>query len=152
MGYACPVCQTPQVDAKHLADHLAFTALLGDADHEMWLENHAPGWKELDDTVLADRVVDAADEIDVPVEDAEDAHAPGPDRVDFEASAHDPGVAFDAGADGSGMTEAFANPDTFFPQSEQARAALREAYEMTSERRRRARADESDSSTDGETE
>jgi hypothetical protein len=39
MGYACPVCETPQQDAAHLADHLAFTAIVHTDDHESWLED-----------------------------------------------------------------------------------------------------------------
>ncbi|MFC7044435.1 DUF5810 domain-containing protein [Halobacteriaceae archaeon GCM10025711] len=46
MGYACPVCEEPQADAAHLANHLAFTAMIGREDHEAWLDEHAPGWAQ----------------------------------------------------------------------------------------------------------
>ena len=66
MGYACPVCETPQADARHLANHLAFTALLGDADHESWLDEHAPGWEQAGETELAERVEGDASEVEYP--------------------------------------------------------------------------------------
>ena len=62
MGYACPVCETPQADAEHLANHLAFTAMLGREDHEAWLDDRAPGWEEEDPETLGDRVAGFADE------------------------------------------------------------------------------------------
>ena len=62
MGYACPVCETPQRDGEHLANHLAFTALLGDDDHETWLEEHVAGWDQLGPDELAEIVVDHATE------------------------------------------------------------------------------------------
>lgn len=62
MGYACPVCTDPQADATHLANHLAFTALTGGDDHEAWLDDYVPGWGQLGETELAERVVDHAAE------------------------------------------------------------------------------------------
>ncbi|WP_240452012.1 DUF5810 domain-containing protein [Halostella salina] len=62
MGYACPVCETPQADAEHLANHLAFTAMLGRDDHEAWLDDHAPGWDGDDPETLGERVVEFAEE------------------------------------------------------------------------------------------
>jgi hypothetical protein len=64
MGYACPVCETPQRDGEHLANHLAFTAMLGDEAHEDWLADRAPGWDEAGPAELAERVVDHAEEIE----------------------------------------------------------------------------------------
>ena len=66
MGYACPVCETPQADAHHLANHLAFTALLGNAAHESWLDEHAPEWDEAGEDELAERVVADAKEVEFP--------------------------------------------------------------------------------------
>jgi hypothetical protein len=66
MGYACPVCETPQSDAEHLANHLAFTAMLGDDDHEEWLDDHAPGWQEQGEDELADRIEEYAKEVGFP--------------------------------------------------------------------------------------
>ena len=66
MGYACPVCETPQADGEHLANHLAFTAMLGREDHEAWLDEHAPGWEESNPDDLAPKVVDAVPETEFP--------------------------------------------------------------------------------------
>ena len=62
MGYECPVCATPQADARHLANHMAFTAVLGDSEHETWLDEHAPGWSEAGEAELAPRVAEHAPE------------------------------------------------------------------------------------------
>ena len=159
MGYACPVCDEPQVDARHLANHLAFTALLGDDDHEAWLEEHAPGWDQEDDEGLAELVVEHATEVDLPDavrhdhasqvhEDGEfagdldrpgDLAGGGHDTIDD----HDPGVTFDDF--GGGPT---ARSDS--PLDADAKDALREAYEMT--RKRRERGAEPDDADAGETE
>ncbi|WP_418285776.1 DUF5810 domain-containing protein [Halorubrum sp. DTA46] len=56
MGYACPVCSTPQRDGEHLAHHLAFTAMLHGDDHESWLDEHVPDWADRDPAGLADAV------------------------------------------------------------------------------------------------
>jgi len=93
MGYACPVCETPQRDAEHLANHLAFTAMLHGDAHEAWLDEHAPGWEAEGVAELAPVVVEYADETEydevfedtVPEDDGhEHAHRPT-------------GAAFDAG-------------------------------------------------------
>ncbi len=60
MGYACPVCETPQRDGEHLANHLAFTAMLRNDAHEEWLDEHTPGWGEGGVDELAARVADQA--------------------------------------------------------------------------------------------
>ena len=76
MGYACPVCETPHPDGEHLANHLAFTALLGREDHEAWLDTHAPGWEDEGPDELADRVVEAVPETEFPqvFDDTSDSH------------------------------------------------------------------------------
>ncbi|MEF8856566.1 MAG: DUF5810 domain-containing protein [Haloplanus sp.] len=63
MGYACPVCETPQRDAEHLANHLAFTAMLHGDAHEEWLDDHAPDWSEAGVAELAPVVVEYADDV-----------------------------------------------------------------------------------------
>ncbi len=62
MGYRCPVCDAPQRDAGHLADHLAFTAMLRGEDHEEWLDERVPEWGDLGTETLADRVAGYAPE------------------------------------------------------------------------------------------
>jgi hypothetical protein len=66
MGYACPVCATPQADATHLANHLAFTALLRSDEHEAWLDENVPGWGEHGEQELAEEVVNHAREEEFP--------------------------------------------------------------------------------------
>lgn len=81
-GYACPVCEAPQPDATHLANHLAFTALLRGGDHESWLDEHAPGWGESGAEALAARVVDHVEEteFDAVFEDTTGAEPHGHDH------------------------------------------------------------------------
>lgn len=66
MGYACPVCETPQADGEHLANHLAFTALLHGGGHESWLDEHVDGWNDLRPADLADQVTALAESTDYP--------------------------------------------------------------------------------------
>jgi hypothetical protein len=56
MGYACPVCDTPQRDGEHLAHHLAFTAMLHGGDHESWLDERVDDWSEREPAELAAEV------------------------------------------------------------------------------------------------
>ena len=64
MSYACPVCDTEQADAIHLANHLAITASLGRQDHNEWLVEHAPEWSECTPKELGEIVSQYAPEID----------------------------------------------------------------------------------------
>ena len=66
MGFACPVCGDPQHDEEHLANHLAFTAMLGREDHGAWLDDHAPDWETLDPETLGSRVAEYAPEEEFP--------------------------------------------------------------------------------------
>lgn len=71
MGYACPVCDEPQVDAEHLANHLAFTAILRSSDHEAWLEETVPDWTESGPEELGPEVAEHAEEVEMEIDDAE---------------------------------------------------------------------------------
>ncbi len=66
MGYTCPVCGDPQADGRHLADHLAVTAMVHGDDHEAWLDDHAPGWSEMTPADLGPVVAEHAAETDYP--------------------------------------------------------------------------------------
>ena len=83
MGYACPVCEEPQADAGHLANHLAFTALTGGDDHEEWRDEHVPEWGDYGEDELAAEVVELAEETEFPFEagghDHEHDHGHGVD-------------------------------------------------------------------------
>ncbi|WP_416840278.1 DUF5810 domain-containing protein [Haloferax sp. DFSO52] len=62
MGYACPVCDAPQRDETHLANHMALQALVHSDDHETWLDEHAPDWSSMNATGLGPVVADLAEE------------------------------------------------------------------------------------------
>ncbi|SEW12705.1 DUF5810 domain-containing protein [Halobacterium jilantaiense] len=62
MGYECPVCGVEEADDEHLANHVAFTALVRGGDHEAWLDDHVPDWEERDPDTLAPEVVPHATE------------------------------------------------------------------------------------------
>lgn len=66
MGYECPVCGIPQADGGHLANHVAFTALIHGDEHEAWLDEHVPGWNALGEGELADVLVESCDETEFP--------------------------------------------------------------------------------------
>ncbi|USZ69557.1 DUF5810 domain-containing protein [Halorussus salilacus] len=137
MGYACPVCGTPQSDAEHLANHLAFTAMLGDDDHEEWLDDHAPGWSDEGEAELADRVADYADEEEFPqvFEDTtphDHGHGDEPrggdlfeDELERANTRGRGSMAGGAGGSGGGADAGALDPE--------ARRILQEAREMTEE-------------------
>jgi hypothetical protein len=62
MAYACPVCDTVEADAEHLANHLAVTASLHESEHAAWLEEHAPDWAERSPAELGATAIDHAEE------------------------------------------------------------------------------------------
>ena len=64
MGYACPVCERPQADGDHLANHLAFVAMLHGDAHEAWLNERVPDWADRDPDRLAAVVAEHAEETD----------------------------------------------------------------------------------------
>lgn len=88
MGYACPVCGTPQRDGEHLAHHLAFTAMLHGDDHAAWLDEHAPEWGTADPAGLAETVTRHADpaEYHEVFEDTTDRGQPDVDVGEFNGS------------------------------------------------------------------
>lgn len=62
MGYACPVCDLPQRDGEHLANHVAFTAMLHGDEHEAWLDERIPDWEGSTPAELAEAVTARAEE------------------------------------------------------------------------------------------
>jgi hypothetical protein len=123
MGYACPVCDLPQHDAEHLANHLAMTALTHGDEHEDWLDAEVPEWSSESPATLGDRVAPLAEEVphETVFEDTTEGHDHG--TVDTPAG---------AGAAPAADTEA-------------AQAAIAEV------RRMRAEVAESDDEGDGDT-
>ena len=121
MGYACPVCGDPQADGEHLANHLAFTAMLGDDDHEAWLDDHAPEWADSDPAALAATVTDRAEEREFPRVFA--------DTTGRDHSGRGPGAPADAAPGGMVDPADLADDDT------EPSDVLAEARELTRQRR-----------------
>lgn len=85
MGYACPVCDEPQVDARHLANHVAFTAILRGGAHESWLEETIPDWTDRGPEELGASIAGRAEQIDLEGPESSEAIPPkrpvSPDRA-----------------------------------------------------------------------
>ncbi len=76
MGYACPVCDSTQADAEHLANHLAITASLGRTDHREWLAEYAPDWADCGPEELGEVVSEYALEVETEGMTGAGDHAP----------------------------------------------------------------------------
>ncbi|TKX42993.1 DUF5810 domain-containing protein [Halorubrum sp. ARQ200] len=146
MGYACPVCDTPQRDGEHLAHHLAFTAMLHGGDHESWLDERVDDWSDREPAELAAEVTPHAEdaEYDEVFEDTVPRGRPdvgmgsGGSASGHDHAGHEHGAPADAGAPAPEQVD---DPEVA--------EALREAREMT--RKAAADADEDDHpSTDDE--
>jgi hypothetical protein len=131
MGYACPVCDDPQADAGHLANHLAFTAIARGGDHEAWLDDNVPDWGDRDEDGLAEAVTPLAEEREYPqlFEDTAGGLEETPDHADHDHAQHGRSpthpAAVDPGRFGGGDGEL----------DEEARDILETAREMTEQRR-----------------
>ena len=146
MGYACPVCADPQADAGHLANHLAFTAMLGDEAHEEWLEKHAPGWESMGESELSEVAREAAEETEFPQMFEDTAGGLSESDEDPEERS---GALFEGDHDhehdhGRGDVPG-GNRGRSPPMDEAAEAALQEAREMT-----RRMLEDDPESTDGD--
>jgi len=171
MGYACPVCGDPQADGEHLANHLAFTAVLGDAGHEDWLDEHVPDWGDTDPPELAERVTDHAEKREFPqvFEDTTGGPDHGEGRHGHDTHAHGQGGRGRGqggrvdGHGGSSLPDGVApggvaDPSDLFDESESASDeserdpsdVLAEARELTE--RRRTDDDEETEGAEGESE
>jgi hypothetical protein len=132
MGYVCPVCDAPQPDAEHLANHLAFTAMLRHDEHESWLDDHAPDWGSESPASLGDRLAEQLPEtaVDGPTdEDTRERRARRPPR---DAPGHDP----------------TRSPDATRSLDAADRAVLREARELTRQMVDAAEATDADADAD----
>lgn len=137
MGYACPVCEDPQADAGHLANHLAFTAMLGDSAHEAWLDEHAPEWGEMGEAKLAAVVADHVEETEFPqvFEDMTSRSEAGGDPLEERSGAlFEDDAGHQHGHDHShDHGQSVGTVDTSGPMDAEAEAILEEAREMTRE-------------------
>ena len=79
MGYACPVCGAEEADGEHLANHVAFTAMLRSDEHEDWLDDHVPDWSDRNPETLAPDITPHAPETETEVVTDEGAHPRGLD-------------------------------------------------------------------------
>lgn len=148
MGYSCPVCETPQHDSEHLANHLAMTAMLHENDHEAWLDDHVEGWAELTPPELGQRVVDAAEEVDYDEAAVEAAEIPEDRRGEPSEHQHDHGQGAPPQSPVPGEEPTVQSvTDDLDMETE---AILEEAREMTRERLERAAAEEADADEDDE--
>jgi hypothetical protein len=120
MGYACPVCSDPQADADHLANHLAFTAMLRGGDHERWLAEHVPDWEQLDVDGLGERVAELAEDEEYP-------------QVFEDTTGDDRGHGGEGRPDADDLPPGAGSPPAA-PMDDEARAALEEARELTRRR------------------
>jgi len=128
MGFACPVCETPQQDATHLANHIAFTAMVHGDEHETWLDEHVPDWSAHGEEELAPKVAELADEANYEQVFEDTAHAHG-------HGGHDHGHR-QAGIEGSrsaGIDLEAAAAAGGGALDEEARDVLEEARAMTAE-------------------
>lgn len=134
MAYACPVCEEPQADGEHLANHLAFSALLGRSEHADWLDEHAPDWGDDDPESLAERVT---------------PHAETVEGLDLESSEEDlpnqPQVNPQSGLEGALARQGGQGREPLDPETKQ---VVEEAREMTRERRE-STTDSDEGSSDG---
>lgn len=125
MGYSCPVCGDPQADARHLANHLAFTALVRGGDHEDWLDEHVSEWESMDEESLAPVVTDLAEETEYPQVFEDTTHQ------------HDHAGGHTHGSHDTGVPDGVAMAD--LPDEEELSAeaadAIERARELTQERR-----------------
>jgi len=147
MAYRCPVCDNPETDAEHLANHLAFTAVIRGDGHEGWLDEHVPGWGEENPETLAPKVAEAVPAVEVPEldDDGHDGHDHGArleDELAKQGSHRGPGAA--EGGDVGGAP-AGGRGDL----SEEAAGVMREARELT-EAMYGLDEDDGDDSDDGE--
>lgn len=131
MGYACPVCEDPQSDPGHLANHLAFTAISSGGDHEEWLDEHVPGWGQLGKSELAEEVVGMAEETEFPQVFEESGLAASHDH-DHQ---HEHGAGDQTLAD-HGLDPSAARSRGTGELDEEAREIMKEARELTEEMRR----------------
>jgi hypothetical protein len=140
-GYACPVCGVPQRDGEHLANHLAFTAMLRGEEHEDWLDEHVSDWSAGSPDELAERVVDFAEATeyedvfeDTVAQSSKDGRG-SPDGTVHDHDGHDhaergrPDVSADAAPRSRGEAGAGIQSDL----SDDAAAVLDEARRMTEE-------------------
>ncbi|WP_049906584.1 DUF5810 domain-containing protein [Halorubrum aidingense] len=154
MGYACPVCATPQRDGEHLAHHLAFTAMLHGDEHETWLDDHVTEWVDREPADLAAAVTPhAADaEYHEVFEDTVDRGRPDVDVETHARGGHAHGHAEGghAGHGHAGAAGGRGGVDETGATDPETAAALREARDLTREMLSDDGAGDTDEADDGD--
>ncbi|WP_323674703.1 DUF5810 domain-containing protein [Halorubellus sp. PRR65] len=150
MAYRCPVCDNPETDAEHLANHLAFTAVIRGDDHESWLDEHVPEWGDDDPDSLAPKVAEAVPAVEVPeLDDGDESagHDHGArleDELAQQGGHRGPGATGTHDAAGASGASAGGRGDL----TEDAAGVMQEARELTE--KMYGLDDEGDESTDGD--
>ncbi len=93
MGYACPVCDAPQADGEHLANHLAFTAMLHEDEHAEFLDARIDDWQDKRPPALAAELVRHADETEYDAVFEDTTEGPGMGHGDGDGAAPSDGAA-----------------------------------------------------------
>ncbi len=128
MGYACPVCDDPQADDIHLANHLAFTSLVRGGDHEEWLDETVPEWESMTEEALAEEVTAHAEQKEYPqvFEDTTGQHDHSDDHGHAQRETGTQDISDAMLADAEDELDEAEMPDTD--------SILAEAHEMTQKR------------------
>lgn len=92
MGYRCPVCEDPHPDGEHLANHMAFTGLLGDDVHEEWLDETVPSWSEMDPDSLGEALTEEVPEVELRDLETSDPQAGRPEIDSYQRGSADQDV------------------------------------------------------------
>lgn len=127
MGYACPVCGAKEADGEHLANHMAFTAMLRSDEHEDWLDDHVPDWPDRNPETLAPDITPHAPETETEVHENERSRAAN------ETAKRSHGVVTDEGAHPRGLDGELADHGGYGRDSLSGdhQAVLEEARELT---------------------
>jgi hypothetical protein len=149
MGYACPVCEDPQSDAGHLANHLAFTAITHGGDHEDWLDEHVPGWGQLGEAELGEEVADHAEETEFPQVFEESGLEDSHDHGGHGHGSHQHGAGGQS-LDDHGLDPSAARSRGAGDLADEAKKIMAEARELTEEMREEDEGDASDEATSDE--
>ncbi|SFG60360.1 hypothetical protein SAMN04488063_2552 [Halopelagius inordinatus] len=147
MGYACPVCDTPQRDAEHLANHLAFTAMLHNDDHESWLDERVDAWSSKNAEELGPVVVEYAEETEYEEVFEDTVH----DHGGHGRTGHDHGSPVEGAPDATSGFDAAAAGTGDAAMDDDAQSVLQEARELTAQMRaERSEGDETGDDEDAE--
>jgi hypothetical protein len=131
MGYACPVCDAPQADGEHLANHLAFTAMLHGDDHADFLDAHVDDWEDRTPPELAAELIRHADETEYETVFEDTTTGPGMGHSD--AAAGDEGWSATPPDGDDGLDLGALDDDTVDAETERVIEEARKLFEQGDE-------------------